>query len=124
MRTIYIDSDFKCHVVNDGTMLSVETDFFDGRCNAVVEGYRYVPDGMTWIREDGAIFIGLVIMPWKDSTLLETTQALYEETLTDKERITVLEEETVILKEENKTLKEEVAMLTECALEMSSIIYA
>ena len=28
MKTIYLDSDFKCHVSNDGTMLAVETDFF------------------------------------------------------------------------------------------------
>ena len=30
MKTIYIDSDFKCHLVDDGTMTAVETDFFDG----------------------------------------------------------------------------------------------
>ena len=38
MRTIYIDADFKCHVTNDGTMAAVETDFFDGKCDAYVEG--------------------------------------------------------------------------------------
>jgi hypothetical protein len=32
MKTIYIDSDFKCHVTNDGTMKAVETEFFDGNC--------------------------------------------------------------------------------------------
>jgi len=32
MKTIYIDSDFKCHVSNDDTMRAVETDFFDGKC--------------------------------------------------------------------------------------------
>lgn len=40
MRTIYIDSDFHCHVTNvDGTMTPVETDFFDDKCDTFVEGY-------------------------------------------------------------------------------------
>lgn len=41
MRTIYIDSDFKCHASNDGTMTAVETDFFDGKCDAYIEGFYY-----------------------------------------------------------------------------------
>ena len=41
MRTIYIDSDYRCHPVNDGTMTAVETDFFDGKCDTFVEGYCY-----------------------------------------------------------------------------------
>ena len=41
MRTIYLDSDFKCHVADDGTRKAVETEFFDGKCDAFVEGYRY-----------------------------------------------------------------------------------
>lgn len=41
MRTVYIDSDYRCHVTNDGTMTAVETDFFDGKCDTFVEGYCY-----------------------------------------------------------------------------------
>lgn len=41
MRTIYIDSDYRCHPVNDGTMTAVETDFFDGKCDTFVEGHCY-----------------------------------------------------------------------------------
>ena len=41
METIYITSDFKCHVTNDGTMTAVETDFFIGKCDTFVEGYCY-----------------------------------------------------------------------------------
>ena len=41
MRTIYIDSNYRCHVTNDGTMNAVETDFFDGKCDTFVEGYCY-----------------------------------------------------------------------------------
>lgn len=39
MKIIYIDLDFKCHVTNDGTMTAVETDFFDGKCDAFIEGF-------------------------------------------------------------------------------------
>lgn len=41
MRTIYVDADYKCHVADDGTGTSVETDFFDGKCDQFVEGYCY-----------------------------------------------------------------------------------
>ena len=42
MKTIYIDSDFKCHAADDGTMRAVETDFFDGKCDEMLEGYRFI----------------------------------------------------------------------------------
>lgn len=29
MKTIYIDSEFKCHVADDGTMIVMKTNFFD-----------------------------------------------------------------------------------------------
>ena len=32
MMTVYIDSDCKCHVSDDGTMTAVQTSFFDGMC--------------------------------------------------------------------------------------------
>lgn len=111
MKTIYIKPiTFECYVTNDGTMIPVETDFFDGKCDTFIEGYRFVPAGETWKREDGVTFTGEMIAPWKDYALLETAQSLYEETLADKERITALEEEN--------------AMLTECVLELSEIVYA
>ena len=34
MKKIYIDNGFKCHVTDDGTMTAIETDFFDGKCDA------------------------------------------------------------------------------------------
>ena len=78
MRTIYIDSDFKCHIINDGTMTAVETDFFDGKCDAFVEGYRFVPSGKTWVRNDGAEFQGEMISPWKPYSELDNAQREYE----------------------------------------------
>ena len=66
MKTIHIDSDFKCHVSNDGTMTAIETDVFDGKCDTFIEGYRFVPNGETWTRSDGVVFLGEMIAPWKD----------------------------------------------------------
>lgn len=31
--TIYIDSDYKCHVSHGDGLTAVETDAFDGKCN-------------------------------------------------------------------------------------------
>jgi hypothetical protein len=81
MKTIYIDSDFKCHTVNDDTMTAVETDFFDGKCDAFVEGYRFVPSGESWTRSDGVIFHGEMITPWKDYAELDAAQRDYERQL-------------------------------------------
>ena len=81
MRTIYLDSEFKCHVSADGTMQEVETGFFDGKCDAFIEGYRFVPDGETWTRSDGVVFHGEMIAPWKDCDELDNAQREYERQL-------------------------------------------
>lgn len=75
---IYLDSDFKCHIRNDGTLIAVETAAFDGKCDAYIEGYRFVPGGKTWIREDGAVFAGEMIAPWKPWKVLDEAQREYE----------------------------------------------
>ena len=78
MKTIYIDAEFKCHTSNDGTMTAVETSFFDGKCNTFVEGYRFVPDGQRWTREDGKVFTGEMVAPWKHYSELAAAQAQHE----------------------------------------------
>ena len=77
--TIYIDNDYKCHVSLGDGMTAVETDFFNGKCKQFIEGYRFVPAGETWIREDGQVFTGEMISPLRDYELLAELQALYEE---------------------------------------------
>lgn len=81
MRTVYIDSDFKCHTSDDGTMTSVETTFFDDKCDSFVEGYRIVPDGENWTRSDGVVFHGEMIAPWKPYAELDDAQREYERAL-------------------------------------------
>lgn len=81
MRTIYIDTEFKCHVTNDGTMTAVETSYFDGKCDEYIEGYRFIPDGAEWVKEDGSVFYGEMIAPWKSHIELERAQMTHERQL-------------------------------------------
>lgn len=81
MRIVYIDAEYKCHASDDGMMLPVETDFFDGKCDKYIEGYRLVPAGFSWTREDGAIFTGEMISPWKDQSELDAIQRDHERRL-------------------------------------------
>lgn len=83
---IYVDSEFKCHSTDDGTMTAVETTFFDGKCDIFIEGYRYIPAGETWTRSDGRVFHGEMVAPWKDYRELDSAQRAYErERLADAE---------------------------------------
>ena len=75
---IYIDSDYKCHVADSGTMTVIETDFFDGMCKEFIEGYRFVPSGERWTRADGEVFEGEMIAPWMDYAVLDAAQRAYE----------------------------------------------
>lgn len=78
MRMIYIDSEFKCHVANDGTLSVVETDSFDGKCDAFVEGHRIVPLDEAWTRSDGVVFKGEMVSAWKPYNELEAAQEQYK----------------------------------------------
>ena len=91
--TIYIDIEYKCHTSNpNGMCTAVETDFFDGKCVAYIEGYRYVPSGATWTRPDGVTFSGEMIAPWKDWLELDAAQRDYE-----REQLATLQAENAAL---------------------------
>lgn len=80
---IYIDSEYKCHVTNDGTMTAVEDEFFDGKCASFIEGYRYIPAGESWTREDGVTFTGRMVAPWRPYEILAAYQQQHEATLAE-----------------------------------------
>ncbi len=84
---VFIDSDFKCHTSNTGMMREVQTDFFDGKCPAFIEGYRFIPHGERWTREDGTVFEGQMITPWKPYEELDRAQREYERELAEAARI-------------------------------------
>ena len=75
--TIYIDSDYKCYVSDAEGRRAVETDFFDGKCAEWIESFRFVPAGETWVKENGEMFRGEMIAPWKDLGEAYAAQAAY-----------------------------------------------
>ena len=77
--TIYIDKDCKCYTEPAAGRTAVETSAFDGKCRQYIEGYRFVPAGKSWTREDGQVFHGEMIAPWRPYDILAEFQALYEE---------------------------------------------
>ena len=79
MKTIYLDSDYKCHVTDDGTRTAVEEKFFRDKCDGFIEGYRLVPAGKSWTRPDGTVFCGKMITPWKDYDEMDAAQRAYEQ---------------------------------------------
>ena len=106
MKTIYLDSDFKCHIFDDGTMTSVKTDFFDGKCDAYVEGYRIIPAGKSWTRSDGERFTGEMVVPWKDWRELDDAQREYE-----RERYVAMENELAEGQAEADALRQQLSEL-------------
>lgn len=84
---VYIEPvNFKCHPKQnaESTLIPVEDDFFDGKCDTFIEGYRLKPDGETLVREDGIVFSGgKMISPWKPSDQLFAAQAQYEADLAE-----------------------------------------
>lgn len=82
---IYLDKDYKCHTTDDGTMTAIETDVFDGKCAAFIEGCRFVPMNATWTREDGVEFSGEMITTWTDFNILTAYQEQYEAMLAELE---------------------------------------
>ena len=91
--TIYIDSDYKCYVSAAEGRRAKETNEFDGKCPEWIESYRFVPEGETWVKENGEMFRGEMIAPWKDlgeayamqTAYLERQNAQYEAALSEIE---------------------------------------
>lgn len=92
--TIYIDSDYRCHALPDDGLTAVETDAFDGKCRQFIEGYRFVPAGESWEREDGEVFTGEMVAPWRDYAILSEFQevAQEEQAKATEEIATIVEE--------------------------------
>ena len=93
MKTIYLDSEYICHLDNSEGRQVVETDVFDGQPKEYIEGYRYVPQGQTWTRADGVQFKGVMISPAKDYNRIMTDVAISYLDDDEAETVTVLFEE-------------------------------
>ena len=75
MTKIYIDSDFLCHASAGDGLREVETDFFGEKCAVFIEGYRFIPAGESWTREDGTVFAGEMAAPVRDYAGLAEIQS-------------------------------------------------
>ena len=92
--TIYIDSDYKCHTSPGNGLTAIETEAFDGKCRQYIEGYRFVPAGQSWTREDGQVFTGEMVAPWRDYAILyEFQEVAQEEQAKATEEIAAIVEE-------------------------------
>lgn len=72
---IYLDEDFRCHASGGEGLREAETDFFDGKCPEFIAGYRFIPAGESWTREDGTVFTGEMATPVRDYAGLEEIQS-------------------------------------------------
>jgi len=75
---IYTDNDYKCHTLPGDGLREVETDFFDGRCEAFIRGFRHVPEGESWQREDGDLVHGPMYAPFRSFDSLMGMQSMYD----------------------------------------------
>lgn len=75
---VYIDNEFKCHATNQEGCKPIDSPFFENKCDAFIEGYRFIPSGEVWTREDGMAFDGETIFPWKPWDTLDIAQRQYE----------------------------------------------
>lgn len=75
--TIYIDDDYKCYVSAGDGRRAIETDAFNGKCPEWIESYRLVPAGETWTQDNGVMFRGEMVTPWKDLSEAYVAQAEY-----------------------------------------------
>lgn len=110
--TIYVDSDYKCHTSSGVGLTAVETNFFDGKSPEYIEGYRFVPAGESWTREDGTVFTGEMAAPWKPWAELDAAQRAYE-----RERAAALEAQNAELLDAMAAMVEDVYNADVAAIE-------
>lgn len=75
--TIYIDSEYKCYVSAAEGRREIEASVFNNKCPEWIESQRFVPEGETWTREDGAVFTGEMFAAWKDPGEAYEAQTAY-----------------------------------------------
>ena len=94
--TIYIDPEYKCYTTAAENRRGIETDYFNGKCAAYVEGYIYLPKDETTVI-NGRTFTGPMVTPWKPYAELKSAQDEYEKNLLNQ-KITDLETELAAAK--------------------------
>ena len=84
---VYIDKEYKCHSAYADGLIEINTDYFEGMCKELVEGYRFIPQGEKWTDEKGVVFSGEMAFPWKPYSELDAAQRQHERELAQAARI-------------------------------------
>lgn len=75
MKELYLDSEYMCHLEDDGTRLYYSTDVFDETADAAIPYYRLIPDGMSWRNpKTGRQYVGPFIQATNSQKIMQVTQ--------------------------------------------------
>lgn len=74
MKSIYIDSDYMCHLEDGEGRTEVLTDMFDGVVDGAIPYYRYIPQGKTWTDNKGRDYHGLFVQATDSNAIDRITQ--------------------------------------------------
>ena len=82
---IYVDKkEYHCHTKKpDGEHIPIETEFFNGKCAAYIEGFIWLPEGHEVVI-NGDAYNNPMITPWKDIRILDAYQEQYEAMLAEQ----------------------------------------
>lgn len=75
---IYIDADYRAYTEPEDGRAAVETSAFDSMPAPVIECHRYIPEGKTWISQDGLEIHGEFIQMCVSKQELDAAQREYE----------------------------------------------
>lgn len=76
--TIYIDADYKAYTEPEDGRSAVETSVFDSMPAPVIGCHRYIPEGKTWISQEGLEIHGEFIQMCVTEKELDDAQREYE----------------------------------------------
>lgn len=78
MKKIYLDNNFMCHIINDGTMKQIQTNIFDNCCDDIIKLCRYIPENENYILPNSEILWGPFIQFTAPSSITNIIQQQYE----------------------------------------------
>ena len=74
MKSIYIDSDYMCHLESGEGRTEVQTDAFDGVVRETIPYYRYIPSGEQYTDKKGRTLHGLFIQAMDSNAIDRITR--------------------------------------------------
>ena len=75
MKTIYLDSEYMCHLENAEGRIEIQTDVFDSIDDNAIPYYRYIPQDKTWVDSRGRTYHGVFIQATDSEAIDRIMQA-------------------------------------------------